>query len=527
MAILRELSSFVDDLLEECSRQRLSIQGTLGRFLPAVAERLGAIGALVRTRNEQLIDEIVEHGLWRSEDKEILNRSALEMIARSPDGRRTIVAQNLIVAGRHVGIAAFSFLGNRLGEAKKLAGRIDVACEELDGVLSAHQTAAVKQQVILRIQQALRSPVFERGVDDAVAELSQALSLRDLVLVYRDETGGAAAARAPRYRIYSESICLHSSDTRPHGRLAELLETGRPIDDADGIRKVLGISVPVETVLMGGVFADRPLGAVLATAAEGLTSFGVDLLTVFAQTVSQRLVDYNRERRHLSQFFAPDVVNELLRDPAYAERYLAPRTEEVALLYADINGFTKISERVLLEPARIGAFVDRWSKGAVEILWKHGGVFDKMVGDCVIGIFGPPFFRADRGQRIGSAVKAARDILNFTVALQDEPEMKEIVSSGAVPGLGVAVALNLCPASVGLFGPNQDFTAFSSGMNATARLQSLAGFREVLLMDVARYALPPADPDLRDVTFEGPVETPVKNVAKPLRFHRIRFAKAK
>ena len=96
-----------------------------------------------------------------------------------------------------------------------------------------------------------------------------------------------------------------------------------------------------------------------------------------------------------------------------------------------------------------------------------------------------------------------------------------------MPGLdpiGVAVGINLTPASVGLFGPNQDFTAFSSGMNQTARLQSLAGFREILLMDSARNAVVQAnDPALRDATFEGPAESPVKNVAKPLRFYRVKF----
>ena len=66
-------------------------------------------------------------------------------------------------------------------------------------------------------------------------------------------------------------------------------------------------------------------------------------------------------------------------------------------------------------------------------------------------------------------------------------------------------------------------------MNATARLQSLAGFREILLMDAARDALGPnpVDPDLRDGTFEGPAESPVKNVAKPLRFYRVHFPEMK
>ena len=61
------------------------------------------------------------------------------------------------------------------------------------------------------------------------------------------------------------------------------------------------------------------------------------------------------------------------------------------MLYCDIAGFTRISEQVLKEPRLIGKLVNTWSEKVVEIVWRTGGVFDKMVGDCVIGIFGTPF----------------------------------------------------------------------------------------------------------------------------------------
>ena len=51
----------------------------------------------------------------------------------------------------------------------------------------------------------------------------------------------------------------------------------------------------------------------------------------------------------------------------------------------------------------------------------------------------------------------------------DDPACAPMKAAG-VP-LGVATGLNDCPASVGVFGPDRDYTAFSSGMNNTARLQ--------------------------------------------------------
>ena len=527
LLLLRDLNEFADELLEECMRSRLSLRATLERFLPAISQKLGASAVLVRTRNEDLTPETFETGAWSGSDRARWSEPSPPPAGRSEDGKRTILGQPLDVAGETVGTIAFAFGGDRTADAAVLARRIHVVCEELDGVLAAIHLASIKQEVILRVQQALKNLVFERGVDDAVFALQSALPLKDLVLVYHDDAAGSSSA-AVRYRVYRDGVCTADSESNPDRKLGAVIarEGGAILKGSSAaLQTALGLTSAVESVLISGLTSERILGKIGVTVSHGgLSSFGRDLIRVFSECISQRLVDYNRERRHLSQFFSASVINELLRDASYQERWLKPRTDEVAILYADINSFTKISEQVLLEPGKIGRFVDRWSQGAVEILWKHGGVFDKMVGDCVIGLFGPPFFRGDRVARIAGAVKAAREILAFTVGLEHDPELASIVTSGIVPGLGVAVGINLCPASVGLFGPNQDFTAFSSGMNQTARLQSLAGFREILIMDSARdVVVQSKDTSLRDATYEGPAESPVKNVAKPLRFYRAKF----
>src|SRR5262249_42704090 len=149
-------------------------------------------------------------------------------------------------------------------------------------------------------------------------------------------------------------------------------------------------------------------------------AFALDVVQVMSVAMSQRLVDFNRERRHLAQFFAPAVISELVREANYHDRHLTPREETIAVLFADINSFTKISEQILEQPAAIAQFVDRWSAGAVDLLWKHGGVFDKMVGDCVIGLFGPPFFREPDTARARAALAAARAIAAFTASLERE-----------------------------------------------------------------------------------------------------------
>ena len=286
------------------------------------------------------------------------------------------------------------------------------------------------------------------------------------------------------------------------------------------VRSLLGLEEGIGFTLSGMTAGAGQLGKLVTEVEGGLSTFGRDLMRIFANSISQRLIDYNRERRHMAQFFPPATVSELLSDPGYMRRHLSPRVKEIAILYVDINSFTKLCEKGLRRPDRIGDFVDYWSEGAVRIAWEHGGTFDKMVGDCVIIHFGPPFYRKSKAACAREAALTALEIQQFTARLGNLPRYRGLAATIKAKGLGVAAGINLCPSAVGLFGPNHDFTAFSSGMNQAARLQSKAGFRETLVMAPAKEAIEKAGL-AAGLRFEGPYETEAKNVAKPMKYYRL------
>ena len=197
----------------------------------------------------------------------------------------------------------------------------------------------------------------------------------------------------------------------------------------------------------------------------------------------------------------------------YEKRFLAPREETVGVVYMDIAGFTKVSETVLKTPARVAELVEEWSREAVDIVWRHGGVFDKMVGDCVIALFGPPFYEEAPGQRLVRGIQCAIEVRAMTRQLP-EREAFHVLREG---GLAVSTGVHLAPLFVGQFGPNSNFTGFSSGMNNTARLQSCAHANEILVMEEAVLALPEG----HGFTFGDARSMPVKNVAEPLHFRAL------
>lgn len=511
---LLALGRFADALLETCVRDRLSVGASLHRYLPAVAGRMGAVGAAVLTRDESLQRAAFAAGDLAGEDPWTLlsGRAA----GAHPIGPNLLVCQPLDVAGEDVGTIGFVFPGEREDRAR-LAALVDCASEELDAILATILTASLKQDLIQKLNVALANRVFERGLDDAVALLHESLGFTALALVWRD----AVDERALVYRVWREGRLAHEPEGRPHPGLAlavreqghELLAPDRP-----RLKAIMGVEDALEIRVGLGSSVEECLGKMLVQPGErGFSTFAHDLLQLLGAMARDRLVDHNRERRHLLAFFPAPVVNRLQREPNYA-RYLEPREEHVGVLFADINGFTKLSERILERPSAIGAFVDRWSAGAVDILWRHGGTFDKMIGDCIVGLFGPPFFTDPPEQLALRALKAAREMLAFTESFGDDPMLARLKERPDVaPGLGIAVGVNLCPACVGTFGPNRDLTAFSSGINATARLQSLAGYREIAVMESAIEAIR-AMPEAREMRFGPMRETPVKNVLRPLRW---------
>ncbi|XXF79322.1 adenylate/guanylate cyclase domain-containing protein [Myxococcaceae bacterium GXIMD 01537] len=517
---LRQLFRAVDDLLEESLKERENLTQTFRRCFPPILRLTGARAIALTTRNEELAEQTWSEGDWGGRFPGPLLREPFG-VRRVEEG--TLVTQALDVVGTRVGAVGLLFPGDgtRAAESARLTRMLDSVAEQLDTVLCLVHTAAEKHQLLLQCNQHLANPVFEVGMDQAVLALAQRVRLPGFLVLYRD----ALQTQVLHYRTYRNGHLQYESGEQPFLALEQAIQRHgtRLIQSTDSALRELFSGRTTEAVLIsgsGGV--GEPLGKILVWSDEGFSAYSMDLLRLMASTLSQRLLDYNRERIHLSQFFSGSVIDSLLQEPDYA-RHLGAQDQEVGILFADINGFTRLCEQGFEGAQGIGRFVDEWSARVVSFIWEHGGVFDKMVGDCVIGLFGPPFFKEEPVRRAEAVLRAALDIQEYTASLSAREEVLALCERVQLPGLGVSVGVNLAHAHCGLFGPNRQYTAFSMGMNNTARLQSLGGFRETLVMERVREALRESeDPRLLALDFGELRETAVKNVAQPLRYYRPR-----
>ncbi|MEM1414036.1 MAG: adenylate/guanylate cyclase domain-containing protein [Myxococcota bacterium] len=515
----QRMNEAADETLELALRDRLPLTATMRSMLPLLVAHTGAEDAWVRTYDEDLrlrdFRFAGAQGAFPLEAEAILGATeGGDRLQRATEGH-VVLAQPLDVAGELFGAAALALPGQPEPERVAcVATLLDTWCEELDNYLASIAWSRRKHRVTQALSDALKEPVLDAGVNQAIEVLRGSVAFDDLLLVFKHEEdfGGASL----NYKIIEGGELTHDSRA-PDGDVDEFIKETAPAllrGESRALLERFGFSKGREEVLIAGVRRKQVLGRVVVTSSRGeFNTYDRDLVELFADYLRQRVVDFNREWKRLALTFPPAVVRRLLQEEDYRERYLDPVEKDVAVLFCDISGFTRISEQVLGEPALIGKLIDAWGRKVVEIVWETGGVFDKMVGDCVIGLWGPPFHGRSPAEACAAAAEAALRIRAYTNGLGDGalfPQLK-----GLEPPIGVATGLNYCPLFVGLFGPNEDYTGFSSGMNNTARLQGVAERDEILCME--RFAETLGTPE----RFGEARSAPVKNVAEPLRFRTL------
>ncbi len=176
------------------------------------------------------------------------------------------------------------------------------------------------------------------------------------------------------------------------------------------------------------------------------------------------------EHRHatLSQFFSPVVLETLaVEDP---EVVLAPRETEVSVLFCDLRGFSRESER---HADHLLGLLQRVSKALgvmTRYIREQGGVVGDFQGDAAMGFWGWPLQQKDAVLRTCRAALAIRAEFEAT--------------AGFHAGIGVATGR----AVAGKIGTTDQVkvTVFGPVVNLASRLESMTKIlRAPILLDEA------------------------------------------
>ncbi len=207
------------------------------------------------------------------------------------------------------------------------------------------------------------------------------------------------------------------------------------------------------------------------------------------------------KRRLLSRFFAPAVLEEILRNPEAAAN-LAGVRKELTVLFADLRGYTTLSEH--LPPEQIVTLLNCCLDLATRAIRTCNGTVDKYIGDAVLALFNAPTEQANHPEL---AIWAA-------LALQGtSARLRHVVGRHVRFGIG----LNTGEAVAGYIGtPEQlSYTAIGDAVNVAARLQASAAPGEVLISEATYRRVQ----HVFEAQCLGPLE--VKGRSEPVTAYRV------
>lgn len=207
-------------------------------------------------------------------------------------------------------------------------------------------------------------------------------------------------------------------------------------------------------------------------------------LTAFAYDFSLERRERTRVRRSLERYVSRDVVRELLDAGSGVLSELGGTRKEVAVLFSDLRGFTKLSEHA--DPAELVAHLNEYLGAMVEIVFRNNGTLDKFIGDAVMAVWGT-IGSAGRQEDAGRSVRTALEMLAAVARLR-----KAWLERGA-PDLRLGIGLHFGPAIFGNIGSDlkMEPTVIGDTVNLASRLESLTkhyGLQLLLSESVAEVA---------------------------------------
>jgi class 3 adenylate cyclase len=139
----------------------------------------------------------------------------------------------------------------------------------------------------------------------------------------------------------------------------------------------------------------------------------------------------------------------------------------VTVMFADLSGFTALSERT--DPEEVRSLVDRFMSEMGGVVERFGGSVDKVIGDALMAVFGAPVAHEDDAER---AVRAALEIQRRASDRADD-----------FGGLCVRIGVNTGEVIFAPVGPHgrRELTVMGDTVNTAARLQAAAPPEGVLL----------------------------------------------
>ncbi len=247
-----------------------------------------------------------------------------------------------------------------------------------------------------------------------------------------------------------------------------------------GIRSTMCVPLLVGEDIVGVFHTDSSL-ATGAFSEKDLVLFqGIATQAAIAIQNYRLAKNIEREAGTRAQFqrlLSPNLVDQIVSGALDINQ--GGSRQVVTMLFADIRGFTSMSERHT--PEEMVQTLNEYFEVMVDVLFRHGGTLDKYVGDEIIGLFGAPVPLPD------APLRAVRCGLDMHRALEEFNRIR--ASQGREP-LFIGIGINTGNVIAGAIGSSQtlQYTVIGDAVNVAARLCGISKANEVIVSETTLQA---------------------------------------
>ncbi|HYC92259.1 MAG TPA: adenylate/guanylate cyclase domain-containing protein [Thermoanaerobaculia bacterium] len=231
-----------------------------------------------------------------------------------------------------------------------------------------------------------------------------------------------------------------------------------------GIRSAMCVPLWNRQRVIGAVQVDSPIHI------GRFTEEDLDLLTALANfaavaieraQLAEKIEQERKIRSKMERYHSPAVIDEIVKGAGIDEDEI--KIADVSILFADISGFTTVSETKA--PEEVAAYLSNFFSAAVDAIFAYGGTLDKFIGDAVMAFFGAPIPQEDH---------ADRAVMAGLMMMERIDEWNQQREREGLPPVRIRVGINSGSAVVGNVGTEKrvDYTVLGSSVNIASRLES-------------------------------------------------------
>ena len=227
--------------------------------------------------------------------------------------------------------------------------------------------------------------------------------------------------------------------------------------------KIIGV-IQLESVRLDNQFAQEDL--------ELLKAIGSQMAMVIEQaSLNEQIREEERIRNRLERFHSPQVIDMILKGGQETlDDMMEPKDATATVLFADINGFTALAER--MPPREVNLILNDFFSRMTDILFHYDGTLDKYIGDGLMAVFGAPMEKEDDAER---AIRAAQEMMQALGAMMaGMPEERKF---------SIRIGINTGKVVAGNIGSpkRMDYTVIGDAVNTASRLESIAKPNQILI----------------------------------------------